>query len=222
MAAKTKVRGHSRSVEASAREQVGDGKLPNKYWVSISNDYYYHNKTDDGSSVLDWASDREKFKVKGKTLAVFDSYQKAKDLFDSVELGSIKDGIQINMVEIEDRFTGQLTEKTNVENSRPTYSEDLSFTKKKLAELSAKHTDTSRIKKLENKVNSSNLVNFIMGYEGDDNFSADDTMALFSYLIRTGQAWSLQGSYGRAAANMIDSGYIDKKGHILKLPTDLE
>ena len=25
-------------------KQIGDGKLPNKYWVSIANDFYYYNE----------------------------------------------------------------------------------------------------------------------------------------------------------------------------------
>ena len=38
--------------------------------------------------------------------------------------------------------------------------------------------------------------------------------SLFSHLIRTGMAWGLQGSYGRAAMTLIDSGVISSDGVI--------
>lgn len=47
--------------------------------------------------------------------------------------------------------------------------------------------------------------------ELDDN----DTLELFSELIKTGQAWTLQGHYGRTATALIDSGYLSKTGDIL-------
>jgi hypothetical protein len=67
--------------------------------------------------------------------------------------------------------------------------------------------------KSKNPVNSKNLVNYIMEYE-DGNLTSDDTLYLFSYLIKTGKAWTLQGSYGRMAKGFIDNGYIDNKGKI--------
>jgi hypothetical protein len=65
------------------------------------------------------------------------------------------------------------------------------------------------------KVNAGNLVNYIMDFEGGQ-LPPNDTLELFSYLVKTGQAWSLQGSYGRTAQSLIDGGLLDKKGNILK------
>lgn len=57
------------------------------------------------------------------------------------------------------------------------------------------------------------LVNLIMDYETGE---LDDArlLDLFAELIRTGQAWSLQGHYGRTARDIIDAGLIDEDGTI--------
>lgn len=55
-----------------------------------------------------------------------------------------------------------------------------------------------------------------MAYEGG-NISSKAYLELMSYLVKTGQAWQLQGSlYGRPAQSLIEQGYLDKKGKILK------
>jgi hypothetical protein len=41
-------------------------------------------------------------------------------------------------------------------------------------------------------------------------------LELFSHLIKTGKAWSLQGSYGRFSENLIARGYLSRQGEILK------
>lgn len=41
-------------------------------------------------------------------------------------------------------------------------------------------------------------------------------LLLFAELIKTGQAWRLQGCYGRQAKALIDSEYISPAGVILK------
>jgi len=41
-----------------------------------------------------------------------------------------------------------------------------------------------------------------------------DTLKLFSYLIKTGLGYKLQGSYGRACQHFIDNKIIDDNGDI--------
>ena len=62
-------------------------------------------------------------------------------------------------------------------------------------------------------VNKDNLVNYIIAYE-DGNMTVGQFLKLFGYLIKTGTVWSLQGSYGRQARRLIDSGFIDKSGKV--------
>lgn len=59
------------------------------------------------------------------------------------------------------------------------------------------------------------LVNKIIAYESGE-LSDNDTLELFAELIKTGQAWTLQGSYGRMAQSLIANGFIDRKGNILR------
>lgn len=69
---------------------------------------------------------------------------------------------------------------------------------------------------MDNKIGTAKFdtVGYIMDYEGGE-ISDKRTLELFSHLIRTGQAWTLQGSYGRAAKQLIDVGYINTDGEIL-------
>lgn len=59
------------------------------------------------------------------------------------------------------------------------------------------------------------LVSKILEYETGE-LSTVGIIRLFAELIRTGEAWQLQGSYGRLATALIDSGVIDSSGTILK------
>ncbi|CAB4150271.1 hypothetical protein UFOVP570_17 [uncultured Caudovirales phage] len=57
------------------------------------------------------------------------------------------------------------------------------------------------------------MVDAIIRYE-TGNLSTEETVQMFAYLIRTGTAWRLQGSYGRAAHQMIVDGVISRDGEI--------
>lgn len=50
-------------------------------------------------------------------------------------------------------------------------------------------------------------VSAIMDYESGE-LDEDETVELFQHLVDTGMAWSLQGSYGRTAQAMINSGEV--------------
>ena len=43
-----------------------------------------------------------------------------------------------------------------------------------------------------------------------------EIIELFSDMVKTDVAWSLQGHYGRAASALIEGGWLDKEGNILK------
>lgn len=55
------------------------------------------------------------------------------------------------------------------------------------------------------------IVEGFCGYEPTE----QEQLQAWAHLIKTGDAWSLQGWYGRTAASLIDDGYIDTEGNIL-------
>jgi hypothetical protein len=57
------------------------------------------------------------------------------------------------------------------------------------------------------------LTGDIIAYEQGD-LNCDETIELFSKLVKNGWAWTLQGHYGRTASNLIERGFIDGKGNI--------
>tara|TARA_Y100000310_G_scaffold254637_2_gene261755 strand:+ start:2632 stop:2838 length:207 start_codon:yes stop_codon:yes gene_type:complete len=52
-----------------------------------------------------------------------------------------------------------------------------------------------------------NFVSYIVAYEQGD-LCESDVILLFQHLVDTGKAWTLQGSYGRAAMNLIEAGLV--------------
>ena len=57
------------------------------------------------------------------------------------------------------------------------------------------------------------MIDEIIRYESGE-MTEMEMVDLFSKLIKSGQAWSLQGHYGRTAKSLIDSGLIDSDGNI--------
>ena len=58
-----------------------------------------------------------------------------------------------------------------------------------------------------------NNVDLMMDFE-DGEISRENFFKLFSHLIKTGQAWTLQGFYGRTAQQLIDYEFINEGGDI--------
>jgi hypothetical protein len=60
---------------------------------------------------------------------------------------------------------------------------------------------------------ASTLVDNIIAYEQGE-LSDQEVVRLFADLVRSGMAWSLQGSYGRTATALIKEGWIDREGNV--------
>jgi hypothetical protein len=54
---------------------------------------------------------------------------------------------------------------------------------------------------------TNDLVGRIIAFEQGD-LDHDEVVELFQELVDTGMAWSLQGCYGRFAANLIEAGEV--------------
>ena len=63
------------------------------------------------------------------------------------------------------------------------------------------------------------IVSMIDAYENGDT-NLEQEIFLYAELVRTGQAWTLQGHYGRVAKEMIDLEFISEDGRVLKVPTE--
>lgn len=59
-------------------------------------------------------------------------------------------------------------------------------------------------------VDATNVSAFIIDFECGE-LSGDATIALFQYLLDSGLAWSLQGSYGRTTRELLNAGYLVKR-----------
>ena len=57
------------------------------------------------------------------------------------------------------------------------------------------------------------IVTEIMRFE-EGELGIDETLGLFSSLIKSGIVWGLQGSYGRMARHLIDQGSLSEDGTI--------
>lgn len=75
---------------------------------------------------------------------------------------------------------------------------------------------------MDSLADTTDEVGLIMAYESGE-LGTDGILRLFSRLIASGRAWSLQGAYGRAAHSLIASGWIEAgTGRILRTPSGEE
>jgi hypothetical protein len=65
------------------------------------------------------------------------------------------------------------------------------------------------------------LIENLMKYENGE-MNQEEMLELFAHLIESGMAWTLQGSYGRTARDLIRAGFIDMYGNILVEDQGLE
>jgi len=60
------------------------------------------------------------------------------------------------------------------------------------------------------KITAKNCVDYIIQYE-EGTLGGVEAIVLFQHLVNTGQAWTLQGHYGRTAEHLIERGVIKAK-----------
>lgn len=102
-----------KNAEKTAREQVGDGKLPNRYWVCIHSDWLEQSKEHEYESARDLHPDMPAGK-ESKTFGPYATFRgaikKAEELIQQ-EIGEPGLG-DYQMVTIEDRISGTIWEGT--------------------------------------------------------------------------------------------------------------
>lgn len=64
-----------------------------------------------------------------------------------------------------------------------------------------------------------NQIDKIIAFESGE-LGGRETIDLFSELVRSGLAYSLQGFYGRFAERLIKAGYLDRSGTVLTYPEE--
>lgn len=121
-----------RKMEKMASLMVGDGKTPNKYFVSVHDDHLYYNEKTD---CWDSASERDGRESEGKIVGVFQTYEKARSLFESIPLGEVFRGIFVKGKRIEDRLSGEIADEETREflSFDSWESEMLEYTKAEMA-----------------------------------------------------------------------------------------
>jgi hypothetical protein len=124
--------------ERAASQMVGDGQLPNRYFVTAATDYYV-----EGAEGRDWASQHRRDvadRMESQTWGPFETYREARETFDAIDLAepSARHRQVWTTKIIEDRLSGELAEQTMSEYMRPRYEaefhEDLKWTKKSMHE----------------------------------------------------------------------------------------
>lgn len=66
------------------------------------------------------------------------------------------------------------------------------------------------VKRAVSVVDATTVGGYIIDYE-EGNLSDNGIVKLFQYLLDSGMAWTLQGSYGRTTKALLDDGYLIKR-----------
>lgn len=69
-------------------------------------------------------------------------------------------------------------------------------------------------------MDENDILSYMIEWENGE-LGLEKTLQLFSYLVKTGQAWTLQGCYGRFAKMLIEEGYLEEDGDILYVGEDV-
>jgi hypothetical protein len=130
--------------------------------------------------------------------------------------------------QIRSMFTGQPVKETDeagiysaIDQSNLAKDPELHPELKQEPTLESLHESALTLKAELEKVSEEDVVGLIMEYEGGE-LSTEDTLKLFSILVKNQMVWSLQGHYGRTAQALIDASWLDEQGNILKHPSDVE
>jgi hypothetical protein len=116
-------KGDEKAIE-QAKSMVGDGKEPNFFFVTASNDYFYNNA--DGTLIA-YSEDHHNAPVKiedhieVETFPAFKNYKDAKKKADELELNQ---DVGPRHVYIEDRKSGQIYEKYLKVTVKPIWSDE--------------------------------------------------------------------------------------------------
>ena len=102
-----------RCIKEDWRHMIGDGHLPNRYWVMYSNDEYICKPDEDGHILCDGD---ESIESKGGVIAVFDGFYDAIDFAtnfrDMEETLTIRgEVLSVTNKVVEDRLVGQVWEE---------------------------------------------------------------------------------------------------------------
>jgi hypothetical protein len=100
----------NKAAEKQARKMGGDGKAPNKYFVSMSHNYLTNKGNE--SNVFDWASDSYKDLPEDSVmLGSYDTFKKALAVAESQYLPSPEEDFNgFHLLQIEDRLCGIIYE----------------------------------------------------------------------------------------------------------------
>lgn len=101
---------------------------------------------------------------------------------------------------------GKLVERIASSGKRPNANLRLATAQRVIEAGKSKHEPEGDKPKASKKP-AFDVVGAIMAFEGGE-LDDDGVIELFQHLVDTGMAWSLQGSYGRAAASLLEQGLI--------------